>query len=469
MRPEIQEKGRHGRFWCLLGLLILLIMTRYAFQIDIPRVVLLAVIGLITLLGDRDEIAAMYLCFIPMHESIDFFYALVLCTGIYLVKFHSRIQLGTQVLLIFIIIVWELLHCFLSKFSAVDLLAGIIPFVVLAVLMASDLDDLDYPFLVRAFAWATLGISLVLLVRVFYFSGFNIALALAGLQRMGSDLHSNIQDVTVAGGQINSNSLGIITVLATTGLMQLRSMKVGKKSDMVLMCVMIVLAALGTSRTYLACLALMIFLLIVAEKGGWAKKARLIAVFCLAIAVAAAAMALFFPDTFSYFLRRFSVDDISTGRDNLMTQYHRFILRDPKVMFFGIGLQDFDGRLLQFYRIAANTPHNSLQELVIAWGVPGLFLFAALFFNMYRVSSRKNQNQHLINWIPLIIILVKSIAGQLLTSSYTMLALSYAYLSLCADLTPEDEDEIRIFTRTTAFSRESGQNINNHQRKDEKR
>lgn len=467
MRSEHQANVRHGRFWCMLGLLILLIMVRYAFQIDIPRIVLLVLIGMMALLGDRDEIVALCLCFIPMHESIDFFYALVICTCIYLVKYHSRIRFGTQILLIFIIIVWELLHCFLSEFSVVDFLSPIIPFIVLAVLMASDLEDLDYPFVVRAFAWATLGISFVLLIRVFYFSGFNFTLALAGLQRLGSDYHSNIQDVSVVGGQINPNSLGIITVLTSTGLMQLRSMKVGKTSDMVLMCIMIVLAALGTSRTYLACLAMMIVLLIASEKGGWWKKLRLIAVLCLAVAAAVGAMALLFPDTFSYFVRRFSVEDITTGRDDLMVHYHRFIIDNPKVMLFGIGLQDFGNRLVRFYRVAGNTPHNSLQELIIAWGIPGVFLFAVLFFNMYREARSKNPNLAPINLIPLIIILFKSIAGQLLTASYTMLALSYAYLSLCADLTPKDES--RILTRTPTVSRESGHNINHILRKDEKR
>ena len=47
----------------------------------------------------------------------------------------------------------------------------------------------------------------------------------------------------------------------------------------------------------------------------------------------------------------------------------------------------------------------------------------------------------LINYIPLIIILFKSMAGQLLTSNYSMLALAFGYLNLVQDL---NDDPKRI-------------------------
>ena len=431
------EKKSHKRFGWLLGLLIFLIMVRYALQIDIPRVVFLGIIGMIALLGDRDEIVAMCICCIPMHESIDFFYSIVICAAVYVLKFFRSLRIGTSVPLVLLIIGWELLHCFRTSFNVVTFLSGVIPFIILAILMASDAEKLDYPFIVRAFAWATLGITIVLLVKVLYFADFNIPNAIAGLQRLGMDQHSNIEDVEVEGGQVNPNTLGIITVLASTGLMQLRSMKAGKKSDMILMCAMLIFAALGTSRTYLACLALMILLLIFSEKGGVKKKLQLLVVLCIDIAAAMVLFSMLFPDSYQYFIRRFLVADITTGRDNLMVLYHRFIMDNPKVMFFGIGLQDYGNRLMNGFRVAGNIPHNSVQEMIVAWGIPGLLLFTAMLFSMFRSSYYRNKKQSLLNWIPLIIILFKGMAGQMITSAYTMLAFSFAYLSLCTDMTPK--------------------------------
>ena len=434
------EQGSHKRFWYLLGLLFLLILTRYALQIDIPRLAFLLVIAVIVLMGDQNEIIAMCTCFLPLHESIDFFYALVIAVGVYIFKYHRRIHLGTNILLVVLVIVWELIHCFRETFSAVEFLTYIIPFLVLVVVMASNAEELDYPFIVRAFSWAVLGTSLVMLLRVLYFSNFNFSVAVANLQRMGSDLHSDIEDVTILGGIINPNSLGVIAVLTASGIMQLRSAKASRRGDMILMCAILVLAALGTSRTYIVCLTLMLFLLILAERGGVKRKLRLIGTLCLAIAIAAIAMAVIFPDTFEFFISRFFVSDITTGRDDLMILYHRFIMENKNVLFFGVGLQSFGNRLTNYYRVANNVPHNFLQEIVLAWGIPGIILFVALFLIMFRSAYQKNRHLRLINWIPLIILVAKSMAGQMLTSAYTMLALCYAYLSLCTDFSPKDKE-----------------------------
>lgn len=435
MKNACIPHNHHRRFVCLLGLLLLMILTRYAFQVDIPRVIFLAVIGLIVLLGDQDEITAMIIACIPLHESIDFFYALVLCTVVYVSKFYRQIRLGTNVLLVLVIILWELLHCLRSSFSPVEFLSCVIPFIVLAVLMASDLEKVGYGFVARTFAWVTLGVSIVLFLRVLYLSDFNMIRAIAGLQRLGLDTHTGVGNVKISGNQINPNTLGIVTVLASTGLMQVRHMGSGRKLDLVMMCAMIVLAALGVSRTYFLCLMLMVVLLVLSERGGLGKKAKALAGISVMVAVSVLIYALLFPSNFEYFVNRFTERDITTGRDGLMVQYHNFIVDNPKVLLFGIGCQDYGFRLLELYRVAENVPHNSIQEVIIIWGMPGLLLFTALFISMFYESRRRNRSQLLLNSIPLIIILCKSIAGQMLTSSYTMLAFSFAYLSLCTDMT----------------------------------
>jgi hypothetical protein len=52
----------------------------------------------------------------------------------------------------------------------------------------------------------------------------------------------------------------------------------------------------------------------------------------------------------------------------------------------------------------------------------------------------------IINYIPLIVIITKSMAGQLLTSGYSIVALAFAYLSLCLVITRSGDAERRINT-----------------------
>ena len=73
---------------------------------------------------------------------------------------------------------------------------------------------------------------------------------------------------------------------------------------------------------------------------------------------------------------------------------------------------------------------NNLSGLEFAWGIPGMLMIILLIFMIIRISRKYTPQHRLMNYIPLIILLFKSMAGQLLTSGYTMLALAYAYLCL---------------------------------------
>ena len=117
-----------------------------------------------------------------------------------------------------------------------------------------------------------------------------------------------------------------------------------------------------------------------------------------------------------------------------MVSYNEFITENPFVMFFGVGLQNFGDKLVNQYRVAGNVPHNSIQEIVVAWGVEGLLLIIILIFTLIYIAKKRNQSLKLLNYIPLIIVLFKSVAGQLLTSNYTILALGFAYLVMIQNL-----------------------------------
>lgn len=445
----LRPRRRTG-FWLLLALLLTLIAVRYALQIEIPRVLFVSIIALMALLGDKSEIIALCICCIPLHESIDFFYSVVLTVAAYVMKYYRRMRIGPSFGLILAMIAWELLHCMRSEFSPVAFLTAVIPLIVLGVMMYSDLEDLDYAFVVRAFSVATLSVCMTLLVKVLYLSGFNILGAVAGLQRLGLDTQEASHSVTVEGGQVNPNTLGIISVLAVTGLMQIRHRGQGRRMDILIACILMVFGALTASRTYLACLAFMTVLLIFAQEGSLNRKFRFLGMIVVLIAVALVVLYLLFPELLVYYISRFFVRDITTGRMDLMALYGEFIVSRPRVLLFGIGLQDYDATLVEIYRIASVVPHNAIQELIIAWGVPGILLFGGLFACMFHAASGRRYT--LLNAIPLLIILFKGLAGQMLTSAYTMLALSYAYLSLCADLHPQ-----RIFSRTDT---PSGHDIN---------
>ncbi len=428
-----RNQHKHTRFFVLLAFLFALVMVRYSFLIDIPRALLLLIIVVAAFWGDRDEIVAMCMCCIPLHESIDFFYTTVICMVAYIFKYHKDIKVNLTFVPIVIMVLWELLHGLGESISIVGFLTDIIPLLVLLVFLCADVSKYNYAFIARTVAVATVVVCFMLLLRVLYLADFNFATAFAGLQRLGIDASISKHD-TMVGGRINPNSVGIICVLSVTALIQLRTSGGGKKKDIFLSCVLLIFGTLTSSRTYLVCLALMVLLLILSQKGGWKKKIRLFGILLVVLIFAYAVLSLFFQDLIEYYFGRFQESDITTGRTELMEKYHEFIVGSPKVMLYGIGLYDFGPKLVDTYMVAGNTPHNAIQELIVAWGFPGLALIVILIFMMISRSRRFCEHRGLINYIPLIIIIVKSQAGQMICSPYTMLALSFAYLSMTQNL-----------------------------------
>lgn len=438
MKLRIKRK-EHGRFYCLMAILLLLVCCRYVLQIDIPREFFLAIIAVIALTGDKDEILAMCMCCIPLHESIDLFYAIVICMTFYVIKNYRIIHVGAEIALVLLLIIWELLHYLVQDFSLKMYLVNIIPLIVLLIVMSADVSQHDYAFTVRVMAVATVANCCMLLCKVLYWSDFNILKAFAGLQRLGIESEAISKNSLSISGAVNPNTLGIICVLATTALMQLRATGHGKRRDMWMSAILLVFGALTSSRTFLVCLLLMILLLIFSQKGSISRKIRFVGAMLAVLMLGFSVLYLLFPDLLQYYVGRFKVADITTGRSQLMRQYHNFIVTNPKILLWGIGLQDFGLKLLGTYRVATHVPHNGIQEMIIAWGIPGLILFGMLLLSMILRAAKHNKTLSLLNFIPLLIILAKSMAGQLVASSYTMLALSYAYLSLSQDFCRTEE------------------------------
>lgn len=445
MNRRVRKENNHTRFWWLLAVLLVSLFLRYALQIDVPRLAFLPIIALISVLGSQSEILAMCMCLIPLHESVDFYYAIVICVGVYMLKCHRKIRINLTVILVIVMMAWELLHCFDVAFSPVTFVTSVVPLLALAIVMSSDPSSMEYDFIVRAMAFTTAAMCITLLGRVFYLSNFDLLHAVSNLRRLGIIQDETQKSELLAGGGVQPNSLGVIVVLVTTGLLQLRAAGRNYKMDLPLMTALLVFGTLTSSRTFLACLALMILLLILGQQGDIKQKIRFLGSIVIIILAALFLLSRFFPSLLEYFFGRFQVEDITTGRDDLMRAYHRFIMDNPDVMFFGVGLQNYGDKLVAQHRVASNLPHNSIQEIIIAWGIPGLLLIAVLIFMMLGKSRKQTARHTMLNYIPLIIILVKSMAGQLLTSGYSMLALSYAYLSLCEDLRTGDTNKSFIF------------------------
>ena len=111
------KKQSPKSFYYPFFLLLILISAKYALQIDIPRISFFLIIVLIAFLGDRNEIVAICMCCIPLHEAIDFFYAIFGCVAIYVLKYYKEVRLNLSIILFMIMFTWEMFHCINIDYS----------------------------------------------------------------------------------------------------------------------------------------------------------------------------------------------------------------------------------------------------------------------------------------------------------------------------------------------------------------
>jgi len=428
------------RFGILFSLMLICVYLRYAFQINIPQTLILLIAVVVAGLGSRDEIIAMGILCIPFSSVFSHYITIMAFILIYLIKFRKDVRIGAELLPLLLLIAWELMHCFSDLFSAKHFLASFIPILLCFFLMMIDLRELDYAFVVRVFAIGCFVVGLYLITQVLVHAGFNVIKAFSDMQRLG--MEGEKLGVEVSGGEMNPNTLGVLCVLAMSGLLQLISIGEGKQSDYLLLTLLLVIGVLTTSKTFLVCLVILVVLFIMAQKGSLKKKLLVLARSFAVLAVAAIMIWLLFPDAMKSFGERFQERDISSGRAELMAVYHDYVFSSPRNALWGIGVNNFIYKVITKYAIAINTPHNGFQEVLVAWGIPGLIFFLMFLFTLVRKSRRITQSQRLINYIPLILLLIKVQAGQMITSGYTMLAFSFAYLSLIQDFSGNTQRQV---------------------------
>lgn len=407
----------------LFIVLFLLVFLRGGIGINISTNILLCIACMIVILGDINDIIALCLSCIPLYTTINYVYPILIGSAVLVIKKYKSFIIDRVFIITIAIFLWELLHGFIGDFSSKVLLANMAPYIFLFSIYSCRSNKLNYRYISHIFSCFVILTGCNFVFRMVSIQGGNLLYTVQNMGRLGM-LAEDYGSLT---GQINPNSLGIMCVLAITTLMQNYFFEKKEKCCFLYVIILMILGALTLSKTYLVLLALVCFLLIIGQKGGIGRKIKFIGVLTIIVAIGVFVIATIFPNTLERFGMRWIEDDLSSGRISIMAEASSAILSNPKILFFGTGLQNYSEKVLYY---VSTPPHDAVHEILMLWGIPGILLICSYFCIIILSAQARNKNMNIINFIPLIIIIAKGLAGHLITSGYTMLALSLAYLSL---------------------------------------
>ena len=366
-------------FYVSLALIYAIVFLRITFGVDIPVIIILALYALTAFFASKRQLIALLVCCIPLYSAFQFKYGILIGIIIYLIKFAEGVKPKRVWIPFLLLMVWELVHVFAYKFSISEYLRSFSELILLTFIVTIPLKKLDFGYIIRTFAFACVGIMVILLFSLLRKYNFDLSELFSGkYYRLGSS-ETDFSNFAV---KFNPNALGFVANLAMVLEAQILLSKKGKWFDYVLIAILLAFGVMTLSRTFLVCFGVMLILVVItmATKVSIKKTIIFSLITIIGLGLVILAIYLISPIIITNFLKRFGANDISNGRIGIFKFYNEGFFTNPKNYLLGMGLQNIKERIPLFYGANRNVPHNAIQELYVLFGIPCFLTFCLYIF-----------------------------------------------------------------------------------------
>jgi len=429
---EIKQANKDWIFYFYLSSMLILLFLRNAIGVNIPVVFLLLLTIIPSFFGTKDHIVATAVCCIPMSTGFQYKYALFICISAIVIRYRSQIRLSQVAYPVFFMMFWELLHGFTGQFSILEYFRSFAELIFLVTVLSIDLKNINSKFIFRVLAVSTIGICFIMLYLQLQQFGFDFYSVFGRGFRTFRFGQSNTTAENY-GLNFNPNRLGSICNLTIGSILLLLGRKEQSALDLVLLALSVIFGFMTLSRTFVVGLVFILLYFILTAKGTIRQKI-LITISTISITIIPIwLMNEYMPSILHNLIARFQEDNILNNRDDLFLFYNKHILSSIPFFFFGIGLQDFQGKISSIHNVSINVAHNGFQEIWVVWGIVGVVLFIWMLVALIRETKKYEPHPEIRQFLPLGLLFINSMAGQLIRSEIAILSLVIVIVSLCSN------------------------------------
>lgn len=208
--------------------------------------------------------------------------------------------------------------------------------------------------------------------------------------------------------------------------------------------VIFIAGIMALSKTYLLVTLLMLALFWLFKKEK--LKISLFYIIIILMIVCLIQNNTFFNQTFNNLILRFTtasnLDQLTTGRSTLLSEYIDALSSRNIILLFGSGMYSYLSTLGFLER-----PHNSILEVLCAWGIIGttvLFIMYKKAGEIYRRNIKYTGNIKLINVVPLLLLLVFM---QSLTLMFEEATYAYIVMGIMILYSPSNKHKCDLISR----------------------
>lgn len=394
------------QFLIICIIMFVLLLIRDVNGIYLSKWIFFVISMLVFLLFDINYTAIFICFFIPFTTGLPYKYIFIVGLLIFIAKHYNSLVFSKYLIPLIYIFIVELLSFIYGGFSIADFIRFASPLLFIALVIFNDRDNLNYEKMLRYFLLAAICTEISILLQSISNNGLDYIMS------TGIRLGDTKQLLLEEGMRIsyNPNSLGTLCAFSISILLiLLNKASQGKVIIIVLLIIQILVGSLSLSRSFLILLAVIafIYLLYVSRSLQGLKKGL---IFITIVTVGVSVSVNFFaPNLLENYSSRFEVTDISNGRQDIIESYFDVLAQHPERLLLGVGLQDYSHK----YGLSDEC-HNGLQEILVTWGVVGIFLVALYIYGIYKFGLRgvPKKERELIYILPLIVLIIDAQSGQ---------------------------------------------------------
>lgn len=430
----------HKKYWGIMAMLCLMVIVRNVLCFSFPIYAYLIVGVILCAICSKKEIVA-FICSMAPYEMILQNGYMVLIASIFLIIKNKKCRVY-NFLPVLAMILWEILHMFYGNTSILNISRQMMMIIALGIVLTVEPLDYSDGLQIKSFSMMTIFSSAItfLVFKIIY--GYSI---FSG-DRLGGDTYDIVENFN---GILNPNTGSMLCVLSICGLCILLKHQRKKSGIYILIIVLSVFVLLYQSKAAILSLIVVAFVMLYTT-----NKTMVISIIKSVPIIVAGIVLLItvFRAAFEGIVTRFSAIDLTSGRLSIFGFYHEYLFDDVKHLLFGTGLTSYQTTIMdeltdiQLLNSGAATyvkgkltlvvSHNSIQEIVVTWGLLGLVLVGWLLFCYVR---HKKMRRDFVNYLPFLFVVLYSLQGQWFVATIVPLCLIFCLTCLEYEIKEESQ------------------------------
>jgi hypothetical protein len=388
-----------------------LLLVRDFFDINIPIVLITIVVFLLALLSNEETLASLVVILIPIQEAVQLgtIYGFILL--LLLIRNAKSLKLDILFILLIFIIVMEFLHIIVPPFSFDIFVKFAVTYLLLGFLLQRIDKMINKKTIILSYVYSVFISTMLILLITLKSYDYNFFKIIESGFRIGSTLAI---DTAFDGYALsnNQNNLALQIVFVISLIMTQDYFKKNNRAIYALIGLLILLVGFLTqSRTFFVTLIFLFILLIIFNRKNIKKYIGIIFLSFLSVGI----IFLINSQIFLNVLDRFNEsNDLNYSRLSIFNLYNEIFISNIRTLLFGIGMQNMHLKVGYFA-----VPHNSIQEVYIAWGVIGLSVIGIFIFSYLKKFYRRTP----IKLIPFLVLIFFSQFGRLFKNSNIVMLL----------------------------------------------